>query len=134
MCFPYRSFVGFYVVPIKRQNFIKIAREDRLQKMVHDIQRSIDRKSQQKQEAIDIKERKRQERLQKQREEEQRKRIITRQNARPKVALLKRFFDAVKQQNQFVYPFYDSSDTLIAKLKFTNGLNLQFLEDIYLQG
>lgn len=49
-CFPYRSFVGFYVVPIKRQNFIKIAREDRLQKMVHNIQRSIDRKSQQKQE------------------------------------------------------------------------------------
>lgn len=130
-CFPYRSFVGFYVVPIKRQNFIKIAREDRLQKMVHDIQRSIDKKSQQKQEAIDIRERKRQERLQKQREEEQRKRIITRQNARPKVALLKRFFDAVKQQKQFVYPFYDSSDTLIAKLKFTNGLNLQFLEDIY---
>lgn len=43
-----KCFVGFYVVPIKRQNFIKIAREDRLQKMVHNIQRSIDRKSQQK--------------------------------------------------------------------------------------
>lgn len=131
VCFPYRDWVGFYVVPIKRQNFIKIAREDRLQKMVHDIQRSIDKKSQQKQKAIDIRERKRQKRLQKQREEEQRKRIITRQNAKPKVARLKDVFGVIKQQKQFVYPFYDSSDTLIAKLKFTNGLNLQFLEDIY---
>ena len=116
VCFPYRDWVGFYVVPIKRQNFIKIAREDRLQKMVHDIQRSIDKKSQQKQKAIDIRERKRQERLQKQREEEQRKRIITRQNAKPKVARLKDVFGVIKQQKQFVYPFYDSSDTLIAKL------------------
>lgn len=130
-CFPYRDWVGFYAVPIKRQNFIKIAREDRLQKMMHDIQRSIDKKSRQKQESIDRKEQKRQKRLQKQREEKQKQKEITRQNARLKEALLKGFFDAVKQQNQFVHPFYDRSDTLIAKLNFTNGLKRHFLEDVY---
>ena len=131
LCFPYRSRIGYYVVPIKRQNFIKIAREDRLQKMLHGIQRNIDKKSRQEQEIIDTRERKRQERLQKQIEEEQRKRIITRQNAKPKIAKLKQIFDAINNQCQFVHPFYDTSDTLIAKVKLTNGLKLEFLEDIY---
>ncbi len=131
ICFPYRDLVGFYVTPVKRQNLIKIAQDDRLHKMVHDIQRSIDKKSQQKQNAIDIKERKRQESLQKQIEKEQKQRLITRQNAKPKLVKLKSIFDSINKQHQFVHSFYDSFDTLVAKLKLTNGLKLNFLEDIY---
>lgn len=130
-CFPYRDWVGFYAVPIKRQNFIKIAREDRLQKMMHDIQRSIDKKSLQKQEAIDRKEQKRQKRLQKQREEKQKQKEITRQNARPKVVVLQDFFTVVNQQTEFVNNFYDVFDTTFTILRFTAGLKTKVQEDIY---
>jgi len=131
ICFPNRDFVGFYIMPVKRQNFIKMAREDRLQKMVCSIQRSIDKKSRQNQKTIEDKERKRQEFLQKQREKEQNKRLITRQNAKPKIAKLQSIFDSISKQHQFVHSFYDSFGTLGAKAKLTKCLKLDFLTDIY---
>lgn len=127
LCFPYREFVGVYVMPVKREHFIKIVKDDRLQRMVRDIQRNIDKISTHKQEKIDTK----LEKLRQKEESKQKLRLITRQNARPKAAKLKKVFEYVNQQNQFVHCFYDSSDTVIAKSKLTNGLKLQFLEDIY---
>ena len=127
LCFPYREFVGFYVIPIKKEHFIKIVKDDRLQKMFLDIQRNIDKISKHKQEKIDTK----QEKLRKKEEAKQKLRLITRQNARPKAVKLKKVFEYVNQQNQFVHYFYDGSDTIIAKLKLTNGLKPQFFEDIY---
>lgn len=130
-CFPYKKFIGFQVVPIKRQDFLVIAKEEMLESWIKDIQSDIEQTSKQKQAALDEEERRFKEEERQKREEIKRQKLITRQNAKPKADLLKVFFDAINQQKEFVNGFYTEVDALFVIGLFTEGLKIKTQEDIY---